>query len=285
MKKLLTTSLLALTLCFGLTACSSTNESGQSTTDNTQSSIESTSTEEGVTITVGATSVPHAEILNEVVDNLASEGITLNVKEFSEYTVLNPSLTSEEIDANFFQHTSYLNNYIEETGEKLVSVGPVHTEPMGIYSKNITSLDELVDGDKVAVPNDATNGARALLLLESNGVIKLKEGVGDKATIFDIEENTKNLELVEMDAAALPRALDDVKMAVINTNYALEAGFNPMVDAIAIEGSDSPFANILVVKEGNETKPEIQALYKALTSEEVKTFIEEKYQGAVVPAF
>ena len=284
MKKLLTTSLLALTLCFGLTACSSTNESGQST-DNIQSSTESANTEEGATITVGATSVPHAEILNEVVDNLAQESITLNIKEFSEYTVLNPSLTAEEIDANFFQHMSYLNNYIEETGEKLTSVGSVHTEPMGIYSKSIKSLDELVDGDKIAVPNDATNGARALLLLESNGVIKLKEGVGDKATIFDIEENTKNLEIIEMDAAALPRALDDVKMSVINTNYALEAGFNPMVDAIAIEGSDSPFANILVVKEGNETKPEIQALYKALTSEEVKTFIEEKYQGAVVPAF
>ena len=156
---------------------------------------------------------------------------------------------------------------------------------MGIYSKTVKSLDELADGDKIAVPNDATNGARALLLLESNGVIKLKEGIGDKATIFDIEENSKNLEIIEMDAAALPRALDDVKMAVINTNYALEAGFNPMEDAIAIEGSDSPFANILVVKEGNENKPEIQSLYKALTSDEIKTFIEEKYQGAVVPAF
>ena len=277
MKKFLTTSLLAITLCFGLTACGSSTDS--QTKDNQTEGKSST------TITVGATSVPHAEILNEVVDNLAEEGITLNVKEFSEYTVLNPSLTAGEIDANFFQHTSYLNSYMEETGDKLVSVGAIHTEPMGIYSKSIKSLDEIADGDKIAVPNDATNGARALLLLENNGVIKLKEGVGDKATIFDIEENPKNVEIIEMDAAALPRALDDVKMAVINTNYALEAGFNPMVDAIAIEGSDSPFANILVVKEGDVTKPEIQALYKALTSDEIKSFIEEKYQGAVVPAF
>lgn len=275
MKKFLTTSLVAVALCFGLTACGGSTDNNK-TADNNEGNLA---------ITVGATSVPHAEILNEVIDNLAEEGITLNVKEFSEYTVLNPSLTSDEIDANFFQHTSYLNNYTEETGEKLVSVGPVHTEPMGIYSKSIKTLDELADKDKVAVPNDATNGARALLLLESNGIIKLKEGVGDKATIFDIEENPKNVEIIEMDAATLPRALEDVKIAVINTNYALEAGFNPMEDAIAIEGSDSPFANILVVKEGNETKPEIQALYKALTSDEIKTFIEEKYQGAVIPAF
>lgn len=277
MKKFLTTSLLAITLCFGLTACGSSTDS--------QTKDDQIEGKSSTTITVGATSVPHAEILNEVVDNLAEEGITLNVKEFSEYTVLNPSLTAGEIDANFFQHTSYLNSYMEETGDKLVSVGAIHTEPMGIYSKSIKSLDEIADGDKIAVPNDATNGARALLLLENNGVIKLKEGVGDKATIFDIEENPKNVEIIEMDAAALPRALDDVKMAVINTNYALEAGFNPMVDAIAIEGSDSPFANILVVKEGDEAKPEIQALYKALTSDEIKSFIEEKYQGAVVPAF
>lgn len=280
MKKLLKTSLLTLTLCLGLTACGSTNQQS-----NNEASTQGNEISENVTITVGATSVPHAEILNEVVDNLAEQGITLNVKEFSEYTVLNPSLTSGEIDANFFQHTSYLNNYIEETGEELVSVGPVHTEPMGVYSKSISSLDELADGDKVAVPNDATNGARALLLLESNSVIKLKDGVGDKATIFDIEENAKNLEIIEMDAAALPRALDDVTIAVINTNYALEAGFNPMEDAIAIEGSDSPFANILVVREGDETRPEIEALYQALTSEEVRTFIEEKYEGAIIPAF
>lgn len=271
MKKFLAISLLAISL-LGLTACGGSQEK---TTNETEEN----------TITVGATSVPHAEILNQVVDGLAEEGITLNVKEFSEYTVLNPSLSAGEIDANFFQHSSYLNNYVEETGEKLVSVGAIHTEPMGIYSKSAKSLDELVDGDKIALPNDATNGARALLLLESNGIIKLKEGVGDKATIFDVEENPKNLELIEMDAAALPRALDDVKMAVINTNYALEAGFNPTEDAISIEGSDSPFANILVVREGEESKPEIQALYKALTSDDIKTFIDERYKGAVVPAF
>lgn len=277
MKKILTTLLITASI-FTLTACSG-GENNKNTTnkeENTQSKTE---------ITVGATSVPHAEILNQIVDDLAQEGITLNVQEFSEYTVLNPSLSSGEIDANFFQHTSYLNNYVEETGDKLVSVGAVHTEPMGLYSKTATSLEELNDGDKIAIPNDATNGARALLLLETSGIIKLKDGVGDKATIFDIEENAKNLEIIEMDAATLPRTLDDVKIAVINTNYALEAGFNPMEDALAIEGSDSPFANILVVKEGYEQKPEIQALYKALTSDKVKTFIEENYKGAVIPAF
>ena len=242
MKKFLTTSLLAISL-LGLTACGSSQESDKANTTGQEQTEK--------TITVGATSVPHAEILNEVVDNLAEEGITLEVKEFSEYTVLNPSLASGEIDANFFQHTSYLNDYVEETGEKLVSVGAVHTEPMGMYSKALRSLDDILDGDKIALPNDPTNGARALLLLESNGLIKLKEGVGDKATIFDIEENPKNLELIEMDAAALPRALDDVNMAIINTNYALQADLNPVQDAIIIEGSDSPFANILVVREGD----------------------------------
>lgn len=276
MKKFLTTSLLAISL-LGLTACGSSQESDKANTTGQEQTEK--------TITVGATSVPHAEILNEVVDNLAEEGITLEVKEFSEYTVLNPSLASGEIDANFFQHMSYLNDYVEETGEKLVSVGAVHTEPMGMYSKALRSLDDILDGDKIALPNDPTNGARALLLLESNGLIKLKEGVGDKATIFDIEENPKNLELIEMDAAALPRALDDVNMAIINTNYALQADLNPVQDAIIIEGNDSPFANILVVREGDENKPEIQALYEALTSDEIKTFIEEKYEGAIIPAF
>lgn len=271
MKKFLTTALLTVSACLALVGCGS---------DKTEQT-----TGEQTTITVGATSVPHAEILNQVVDNLAEQGITLNVQEFSEYTVLNPSLANGEIDANFFQHTSYLNNYVEETGDALVSVGPIHTEPMGLYSKIIKSVDEIIEGDKIAIPNDPTNAARALLLLEANGVIKLKEGVGDKATIFDIEENYKNIEIIEMDAAALPRALDDVIAAVINTNYALEAGFDPTVDAICIEDSNSPFANILVVREGDETRPEIQALYEALTSDEVRTFIEDNYQGAIIPAF
>ena len=273
MKKFLKLSLLTMALCFGVTACSSSAKTNANTNG------------ENKTITVGATSVPHAEILNEVVDDLAKEGITLNVKEFSEYTVLNPSLSSGEIDANFFQHVPYLDNYIEQTGEKLVYVGPVHIEPMGIYSKSEQSLDGLLEDDKIAIPNDATNGARALLLLENNGIIKLKEGIKDKATVFDIVENPKNIEIVEVDAATLPRSLDDVKMAIINTNYALEAGFNPMFDALALEDSDSPFANILVVKEGDQDKPEIEALYNALTSDEIKTFIENKYEGAIIPAF
>lgn len=271
MKKTLKISLIGAIFALGLVGCGSNATSDANNSDDV--------------LVVGATSVPHAEILNEVVDDLANEGITLEVKEFSEYTLLNPSLSSGEIDANFFQHTSYLNNYTEETGDKLVSIGAVHTEPMGIYSKKIKSLDELKEGDKVAIPNDATNGARALLLLESNGLIKLKEGVGDKATLFDVEQNDKNLEIIEMDAASLPRTLDESTISVINTNYALEAGLNPMEDALAIEGSDSPFANIIVVREGDENREDIKALYSALTTEEMRNFIEDKYKGAVVPAF
>lgn len=269
MKKMLKISIIGAIFSLALVGCGSSN---------------SASKDDGKLI-VGATSVPHAEILNEVVDDLANEGITLEVKEFSEYTLLNPSLSSGEIDANFFQHSSYLNNYTQQTGEKLKSIGAVHTEPMGIYSKKIKSLDELKDGDKVAIPNDATNGSRALLLLESNGLIKLKEGALDKATLLDVVENPKNIEILEMDAASLPRTLDEVAISVINTNYALEAGLNPTKDALAIESSDSPFANIVVVREGDENREDIKALYKALTSEEMKKFIEDKYQGAIIPAF
>lgn len=271
MKKLLALGILTIGI-FSLTAC------GKSNVDDSTSDLTNT-------ITVGATSVPHAEILNEVVDNLAEKGITLNVKEFSDYTLLNKSLEDGEIDANFFQHTSYLSKYTEQMGDNLISVGAVHTEPMGIYSKTLKDLNELKEGDKVTIPNDDTNGARALALLEKNGLIEIKDGVGENATIFDIEKNPKNIEITELDAATLPRTLDDTAISVINTNYALEAGLDPILDAIAIEDSNSPFANILVVRKGEENNESIKILYEALTSEEIKNFIEEKYKGAVIPAF
>lgn len=268
MKKIFTIGTIILSI-LGLTACGAKGEIAENPN----------------TITVGATAVPHAEILNEVVDNLEEQGITLVVKEFSDYSLLNRSLQEGQLDANFFQHTSYLNEDMKNSGAKLTSVGTIHTEPMGIYSKKITSLDEIEDGAKVSIPNDASNGSRALLLLAENGLITLKEGTGEGATVLDIVENPKNIEIMELDAAALPRTLDEVSISVINTNYALSGGLNPMEDAIAIEGSDSPYANILVVREGDENREEIKALYEALTTEEIKTFIQEKYAGAIVPAF
>lgn len=264
--------LLALSVCILATACS--KSSSDKTASNEDSSI----------ITVGATSVPHAEILNQVVDNLAEEGITLNVKEFAEYTVLNKSLADGEVDANFFQHIPYLDDYLKQTGDKLVSVGAIHIEPMGIYSKSVKSLDDLKEGDKIAIPNDATNGSRALLLLQDNGLITIKEGISNP-TMLDIEKNGKNFEIIEMDAAALPRTLDDVDISLINTNYALEAGFSPIEDAIVLEGKESPFANILVVREEDKDNPSIQALYNALTSDEIRDFINNKYDGAIIPTF
>ncbi len=241
MKKLLTLALIGLT-ALSISAC------GKKADEKTEEGQNKT------ILTVGATAVPHAEMLNEVVDDLAEKGITLSVREFSDYSLLNKSLEEGQIDANFFQHSDYLEKDMAKSGAKLVSVGEVHIEPMGVYSKTIKSLDELKDGDTVSIPNDETNLARALLLLEESGVIKLKEGIGNQATVLDIAENPKNLDIKELDAATLPRTLDEVAISVINTNYALAGGFNPLEDAIAMESFLSPYANILVVREGDEKK-------------------------------
>lgn len=263
MKKILKVFLISLVMILGITGCSDKKEK----------------------LVVGATSVPHAEILKEVVSDLKKKDINLEILEFSNYSLLNNSLSSGRIDANFFQHTSYLNNYVEETGEDLVSIGPIHNEPMGIYSKKIKSLDEIPDGTKVTLPNDVTNAARALLILQSNGIIKLKEGIEDKATIFDIEENPKNLKITEIDSATLPRTLDDVDISIINTNYALEAGFNPTKDALSIEEYSELFNNILVIRGEDKGREDIKALYEALTTDKVRKFIQEKYKGEIIPAF
>ncbi len=239
-----------------------------------------------VTLKVGASPVPHAEILEQIKPVLAKQNIDLKVVEFSDYIQPNMALGDKELDANFFQHEPYLLNFIgEHKNLKLKNAGGVHVEPMGVYSKKVKKLDELKDGDVVAIPNDPTNGGRALLLLEKAGVIKLKDGLGVKATVQDIKENKKHLQFKEIEAAQLPRALDDVTVAVINTNFAMQASLNPTKDALFIEDKTSPYANIVAVREGDEKRPEITALLKALQSKEVKEFIEKKYNGAIVPAF
>ncbi|MDU2066077.1 MAG: MetQ/NlpA family ABC transporter substrate-binding protein [Sporomusaceae bacterium] len=234
---------------------------------------------------VGATAVPHAEILNAIKPTLAKEGIDLQVVEFSDYVQPNMALADKELDANFFQHIPYLEKFSAEHNLKLGYTVAVHIEPMGVYSKKIKNLSELQNGAQIGIPNDPTNGGRALALLEKAGLITLKEGVGIKATVADIKDNPKNLKFRELEAPQLPRSLDDLGAAVITTNYALEAKLVPTKDALFIETKDSPYANILAVRKGDENRPEIQKLSKVLNSEEVKKFIEEKYKGAVVPAF
>ena len=243
------------------------------------------SSDKKVVLKVGATPVPHAEILNEIKPLLAKDGIDLQIIEFTDYVKPNLSLNDKEIDANFFQHEPYLKKFAADRKLDLVNLVAVHIEPMGVYSKKLKDIKSVPDGAKVAIPNDPTNGGRALNILAKAGLIKLKEGVGISATVGDIVENPKNLKITEAEAAMLPRTLDDVDLAVINSNFAMEAKLNPTKDALFIEPKDSPYANIVAVRKGDENRKEIQALKKALTSPEVKKFIEEKYKGAVIPAF
>lgn len=238
------------------------------------------------TLKVGATAVPHAEILEAAKPLLEKEGITLEIVEFNDYVQPNLALNDKELDANFFQHEPYLKNFMDEHKEvKLKNAAGIHIEPMGVYSKKIKKLDELKDGATIAIPNDPTNGGRSLLLLEKAGIIKLKEGVGEKATVGDIAENKKNIKFQEVEAAQVPRTLDDVDAAVINSNFAMQVNLDPTKDAMFIEDSTSPYVNIIAVRDGDENRPEIQALIKVLHSDEIKQFITEKYKGAVVPAF
>lgn len=243
------------------------------------------SSDKKVVLKVGATPVPHAEILNEIKPLLAKDGIDLQIIEFTDYVKPNLSLNDKEIDANFFQHEPYLKKFAADRKLDLVNLVAVHIEPMGVYSKKLKDIKSVPDGAKVAIPNDPTNGGRALNILAKAGLIKLKDGVGISATVGDIVENPKNLKITEAGAAMLPRTLDDVDLAVINSNFAMEAKLNPTKDALFIEPKDSPYANIVAVRKGDENRKEIQALKKALTSPEVKKFIEEKYKGAVIPAF
>ena len=258
----------------GLAAC------GNEATD-----AEGSSAEGLEVINIAATSTPHAEILEQVKEDLKEKGFELEVTILDDYPLYNPALDAGDVDANFFQHTPYLEKFCAERNLKLVNVAGVHIEPMGIYSKNIKNLADTKDGAKVGIPNDPTNGGRALALLAKAGLITLKDGVGIHATVPDITANPKNLKISELEAAQLPRSLDDLDLAVINTNYALEASLVPAKDALFIEQNDSPYVNILVARAGDENRPEIQKLANALKSDEVKKFINEKYKGAILPAF
>lgn len=275
-KKSILSVVLAGVLAIGLIGCGGTGSNG-SGADSKDDKV----------IKIGVTPKPHKEIVDAAVPLLEKEGYKVEITEFNDYVQPNTAVEEGSLDVNFFQHTPYLNEQVQSRGLHLKSVAAIHLEPMGLYSKKITSLDELKDGSTIAVPNDPSNEARALKLLAANGLIKIKDG--ELVTPADITENPKNLQFSELEAAAVPRAVDDVDVAVINGNYAIEAGFDPTANAIVKEDKDSeaakPYANIVVVKEGNENLEKIQALIKALTSDEVRDFINKEYNGAVIPVF
>ena len=268
MKRRLVSLTLAALLVLGLTACGGKKQNA--------------------TIKVGATPAPHAAILEVAKEILAEQGYTLDIVEYDDYITPNTSLEDGSLDANYFQHITYMNEFNAENGTHMVSAAGIHYEPFGLYAGKTAALADLQDGAQIAVPNDGTNEARALLLLEQEGLIKLRDGVGLSATKSDIAENPHNYEIMELEARLLPTTLQDVDMAVINGNYAIDAGLK-VSDAVAVEAADGAaaeaYVNVLAVKEGNENSEGIQALVKALQSDKVKTFIEETYDGAVVPLF
>ncbi|MBH5337904.1 MetQ/NlpA family ABC transporter substrate-binding protein [Streptomyces pactum] len=264
--KTATIALAAGALALGLTACGGDDEEA---------------------FTVAASPVPHAEILNYVKDNLAKdEGLKLEVKEFTDYVTPNTATEDGSVDANFFQTQPYLDDFNKKNKTHIVSVVSVHLEPLGLYSKKADSADALAKGATVAVPNDAVNEARALRLLDAEGIITLKEGAGSTATVADIAKNPKELKFKELEAAQLPRSLDDVEAAVINGNYAIEADLKPAEDALVLESpKDNPNTNLLAVKKGHENDEDVKKLAKLLTSPEVKKFIADKYDGSVIASF
>ena len=269
--------LLALVLAVAsLTACGSSDKKD-----------DSKKAESKGTIKVAASATPHAEILEEAKKILKDKGWDLQIQVFDDYVQPNNVVESGDFDANYFQHIPYLEQFNKEKGTHLVNAGGIHYEPFGIYPGTKKKLDELAEGDTIAVPNDTTNEARALLLLEANGIIKLKDGAGLTATVKDIAENPKNVKIQELEAAQVPRVKDEVAFVVLNGNYALQAGFSVSKDSIAYEKSDSEaaktYVNVISVKKGNENKPGIKALVEVLKSDEIKKFINDKYDGAVVP--
>lgn len=280
-------SLAALVLAAGtLTACGQAKENGKETTESNKETVEQQG--EGKKLIVAASPTPHAEILAEAKELLKEKGIELEIVEFTDYVQPNMVLDAGDVDANFFQHFPYLDDFNMEKGTKLVSAGSIHYEPLGIYPGKSADLANIPEGAKIAVPNDTTNEARALLLLQTNGIITLKEDAGFKATIHDILENPKNVQIVELEAAQVARVKDEVDFVVLNGNYALLAGLNVQSDALVNEEQDSDaaktYANVIAVKEGDEKREDIQTLIEVLKSEEMKSFIEEKYQGSVVMA-
>ena len=269
--------LLAGVLAIGtLTGCGSTDKKAEGSTGSTDSKV----------IKVAASATPHAEILEEAKPLLAKEGYDLQVTVFDDYVQPNEVVDSGDFDANYFQHVPYMEQFNKEKGTKLVDAGDIHYEPFGIYPGTKKSLDEIADGDEIAVPNDTTNEARALLLLQDNGLIKLKDGAGLTATVNDIAENPHNIKIVELEAAQVARVTGETAFVVLNGNYALQAGYSVKKDALAYEASDSEaaktYVNIIAVKEGNEDSDAIKALVKVLKSDDIKKFIDEKYDGAVI---
>ena len=273
-KKILALALAGVLVVGALTGCgSSKSESSEKKTDDKK-------------ITVAASATPHAEILEEAKTLLKDKGYELEVKVFDDYVQPNNVVESGEFDANYFQHVPYLEQFNEEKGTHLVVAGKIHYEPFGIYPGTKKDLKDIAKGDKIAVPNDTTNEARALLLLQDNGIIKLKDGAGIKATVNDIEENPNNIEIVELEAAQVPRVVNEVAYVVLNGNYALEANYTVKKDALAYEKSDSEaaktYVNVIAVKEGNENSEKIKDLVDVLKSDSIKKFINEKYDGAVI---
>lgn len=321
MKKNLLALILALALALSLAACGSSNAASDDTADTQEPAAEESaeteepaaeeseepaveeteepaaeeeteaeeSTGETVVLKVAASATPHAEILAQVKDVLAEQGIDLQVTEYGDYVVPNTAVEEGDEDVNYFQHQPYLDQFNLENGTHLVSVAAIHYEPFGIYPCKTASLDELQDGALVGVPNDVTNEARALLLLQDAGLLTLREGVGLEATTNDIEENPKNLEFLELEAAMLPNVTTEVDIAAINGNYALQGGFSSANDAIYIEDPNSEaaqtYANVIVVKEGNEENPAVLALVEALQSDAVRDYINNTYSGNVLPIF
>ena len=273
-KKILALALAGVLVVGALTGCgSSKSESSEKKTEDKK-------------ITVAASATPHAEILEEAKTLIKDKGYELEVKVFDDYVQPNNVVESGEFDANYFQHVPYLEQFNEEKGTHLVVAGKIHYEPFGIYPGTKKDLKDIAKGDKIAVPNDTTNEARALLLLQDNGIIKLKDGAGIKATVNDIEENPNNIEIVELEAAQVPRVVNEVAYVVLNGNYALEANYTVKKDALAYEKSDSEaaktYVNVIAVKEGNENSEKIKALVDVLKSDSIKKFIDEKYDGAVI---
>lgn len=264
-----------------------TDDAAAEDTEAADDSADAAATESKGTITVAASATPHAEILAAAKPILAEQGWDLEVTEFDDYVLPNEVVESGEMDANYFQHVPYLDSFNEEKGTHLVEVGKIHYEPFGIYPGTKASLDDIADGDTIAVPNDTTNEARALLLLQDNGIITLKDGAGLEATVNDIAENPHNIKIEELAAESVARVVDEVAYVVLNGNYALQAGFSVGKDALAYEKSDSEaaktYVNVIVVKEGNEDNEGVKALVDVLKSDEIKNFINEKYDGAVIP--
>ncbi|WP_328975453.1 MetQ/NlpA family ABC transporter substrate-binding protein [Streptomyces canus] len=271
--KLTTAVLAAGVLTLGLSACGS---SGSDTASDTSGPL-----------VVAASPTPHAEILNYVKENLAKKaGLDLEVKEFTDYVTPNTATEDGSVGANYFQNQPYLDDFNKKRGTHIVPVVTVHLEPLGLYSHKVKSADALKSGATIAVPNDSVNEARALKLLDANGIITLKDGVGNEATPSDIAKNPKNLTFKELEAAQTPRSLDDVDAAVVNGNYAIEADLKPASDALVLESAkNNPYGNFLAVKDGNEDDPRVKKLAKLLTSAEVKKFIDDKYAGSVLASF